>query len=409
MDTNKNKQKGDYPMRPLNFNKRTVSLQGLKEMFIADMENGSRNLLRHLLNSFMELERDEFIQMQITNINPDFKDYRNGYYERTLRSCLGLIERIRVPRTRSGMFYPKVIEKGKQISKTTAQGLAKMYLKGVSTHNIGEVLEAILGYKVSAGHVCKITKAIDRDVQAFYKRRLQDDVKMLFLDGIYLKSKGLTKSRKKPVLVAYGIHKNGQRQFLHFRLAKSESANEWQKMINELYYKGLTGSNLELIWTDGCQGLINALEMVYPYVKRQRCWAHKMRNVANKCTKKQLDECTGDARKIYYAENKKDAINKFKIFKANWINKNQRAVDCIEKDLEELLNFYDFDKLLWKKIRTTNVIERAFLEVRRRTKVMGCFPNDDSCKRMIYSLFAYFNMKWQKRRSYIKLELKKVA
>ena len=161
-----------------------------------------------------------------------------------------------------------------------------MYLKGVSTHSVGEVLEAILGYRVSAGHVSKVTKRLDADVQAFYKRKLKDDVKIIFFDGIYLKSKGLTKSRKRPVLVAYAIHNNGQRQFLHFRLGKSESELEWRKMIGELYFKGLTGENLELICTDGCPCLIAALETVYPYVKRQRCWAHKMRNVANKCTKK---------------------------------------------------------------------------------------------------------------------------
>ena len=114
-------------------------------------------------------------------------------------------------------------------------------------------------------------------------------------------------------------------------------------------------------------------------------------------------------RKIYYAKHKKDAVNDFKIFKNKWLSINAKVVDCIEKDLDELLAFYDFDPILWKKIRTTNVIERAFLEVRRRTKVMGCFPNDQSCERMIYSLFTYFNMKWQKGRSFIKFELKKVA
>lgn len=396
-------------MEELNFSKRQLSLKGLKEMFVTDMENGSRHFLKCLINQFMEIERDEFIDTQITDLNPDLKDYRNGYYERSLRSCLGLIENLRVPRTRNGMFYPSIIEKSKHISSITAQGLAKMYLKGVSTHSVGEVLEAILGYRVSAGHVCKVTKQLDADVQVFYKRNLKNDVKIIFFDGIYLKSKGLTKSRKRPVLVAYSIGHNGQRQFLHFRLGKSESEIEWRKMIGELYFKGLTGENLELICTDGCPGLIAALETVYPYVKRQRCWAHKMRNVANKCTKKQLDECTDDARKIYYAKHKKDAVTNFKIFRNKWLNINLRVVDCIEKDLDELLAFYDFDPHLWKKIRTTNVIERAFLEIRRRTKVMGCFPNDQSCERMIYSLFTYFNMKWQKRRSFIKFELKKVA
>lgn len=283
-----------------------------------------------------------------------------------------------------------MLEKGKHISKRTAEGLANMYLKGVSTHKVGEVLEGMLGYSVSSGYVSTVTKSLDKDVKIFYKKKLHDNIKILFLDGIYLKSKGLLGSRKRPVLVAYGIRNDGRREFLHFRLARSESEAEWLKMINDLYNKGLEGENLELICTDGCPGLISALEVVYPYTKRQRCWAHKMRNVANTCKKSDVKECVKDAQKIYYEHSRKAAVSSFKFFRNKWINKNPKAVKRIEKDLEELLNFYDFNPILWKKIRTTNVIERAFGEVRRRTKIMGSFPNDG-------------------KRSFIKMALQKAA
>lgn len=392
-------------MKQLDFSKAVVSLKGLKEMFVEDMEVGTRRFLRELLNQWMEMERDEFMEYAFeAKDEVDLgRDYRNGYYARALRSTLGLIEDLKVPRTRSGMFYPKMLEKGKHISSQTAEGLARMYLRGVSTHQVGEVLEGLLGYRVSSGYVTSITKALDKDVALFYKRRLTDDVKILFLDGIYLKVKGLLKSRKRPILAAYGVHEDGRREFLHFRIAKSESEVEWLKFTNELYQKGLEGHRLELICTDGCPGLIQALETVFPYVKHQRCWAHKMRNVAGTCKKAQLDECVKDAQRIYYGSCKRESVLRFKQFKAKWIKNNPKAVHCIEKDLEELLAFYDFDPLLWKKIRTTNVIERAFGEVRRRTKVMGSFPNDGSCQRMIYALFAYFNTKWSRKGSFIKV------
>jgi putative transposase len=397
-------------MKQLNFcTTNNVSLARLKDMFLEDMNQGSRRFLRELLNGFMEMERDEFLEYGFMDRDAGAKDYRNGYYERTIRSCLGLIEHVRVPRTRSGMFYPQVIERSKQIASETAQGLAKMYLRGVSTHNVGEVLESLLGYKVSSSAVSRVTKGLSKDVGTFYKRELTDDIKILFLDGIYLKSKGILKSRKKPVLVAYGIYTNGRREFLHFRLAKSESENEWLKVVNELYRKGLEGKELELIVTDGCPGLKNAIETVYPYAKHQHCWAHKMRNVANKCKKVHQQACVKDAQKIYYAKSKHEAVIKFKFFKASWNEQCPGAVMCIEKDLEDLLHFYDFDEVLWKKIRTTNVIERGFGEVRRRTKVMGCFPNDGSCERMVYALFAYFNNKWAYKRSFIKISKQLVA
>lgn len=389
--------------RCLNFSRSGVSLKGLKELFLEDMEKNKRECLRVLLNEFMEIERDEFLEYGFTPRDPGEKEYRNGYYERTLRSSHGLLEALRVPRTRSGLFYPQVLEKGKQIGLQTANGIATMYLRGVSTHKVGEVLKALLGYTVSSTTVSRITKKLEVDVEQFYKRSLPDDIQVLFLDGIYLKSKGVLKSRKKAVLVAYGIHATGKREFLHFRLARSESEKEWFRMVNELYKKGLEGKALTLVVTDGCPGLKNAIETVYPYAKHQRCWAHKMRNVASKCKKVHQEGCVGFAQKIYYAKNKHEAVIRFKEFKERWMRDCPQAVSCVENDLEDLLHFYDYDEVLWKKIRTTNVIERGFGEVRRRTKVMGCFPNDGSCERMVYALFAYFNTKWSYKRSFIKM------
>lgn len=398
-------------MKQLDFSKKDFWLKGLKEMFLEDMKEGSRRYLTELMNEWMECERDEFLEevMRDEDFEDGQREYRNGYYTRTLRSILGLIEDLRVPRTRSGEFYPEILEKGKHISARTSEGLARMYLRGVSTRQVGEVLEGLLGYRVSSSYVSSITKKLDHDVRIFYKRKLDDEVKILFLDGIYLKVKGLLKSRKCPILVAYGIHEDGRREFLHFRLAKSESEAEWLKFTNELYQKGLVGEKLEAICTDGCPGLLRALDTVYPYVKHLRCWAHKMRNVAATGKKSQVDECVKDAQGIYYASSKREAVSIFKQFKSKWVKDNPSAVQCIEKDLEELLAFYDFDPILWKKIRTTNVIERAFGEVRRRTKVMGSFPNDASCERMIYALFAYFNTKWARRNSFIKVSKERAA
>lgn len=401
-------------MKQLNFSNEDLAMEGLKElkgMFIQDMQKATQYIIQSLMNQWMEIERDEFIeQVLLDNEGANRPDYRNGYYERTLRSPIGAIDNLRVPRTRSSQFYPSVLEKAKHISSFTAEGITRMYLRGVSTHHVGEVLEGLLGYRVSSSYVSQVTKTLDRDVQIFYKRKIESPVKFLFLDGIYIKSKGLLKSRKRPILVAYGIYEDGRREFLHFRIAKNESENEWLKMINELYKKGLTEAYLEGICTDGCPGLITALEAIYPYTKRMRCWAHKMRNVANKCKKSQWEECKHDAQQICYASSKKEAVRQFKVFKSKWSKDNPKGVECIEKDLEELLNFYDFDSILWKKIRTTNVIERAFGEIRRRTKVMGSFPNDDSCARMVYALFSYFNTKWAQKRFYIQCSvLKKVA
>ena len=354
----------------------------------------------------MEIERDEFIECKRGESVCGEKEYRNGYYKRTLRTCFGLIRGLKVPRTRSGRFYPSLLEKGKHIASHTAEGIARMYLRGVSTHKVADVLEGLLGFRVSSSFVSTITKKLDQDVKAFFKRRIGDTIKILILDGIYLRSKNVLGSRKRPVLVAYGIHDNGRRELLHFRLAKNESEQSWTNMLNELYNKGLVGDNLELICSDGCPGLIAAIETVYPYTNHQLCWAHKMRNVTKYCKKEYLHQCKKHAQNIYYAKNKKAAVAAFKSFKRTWETRCPKAVKCIEKDLERLLAFFDLPSPIWKKVRTTNVIERIFGEVRRRTKIIGAFPNDQSAARMIYALFAYFNSKWVRKTTFINLYYK---
>lgn len=138
--------------------------------------------------------------------------------------------------------------------------------------------------------------------------------------------------------------------------------------MNDLYKRGLEEKNLKLIITDGSKGLHSALEMVYPLIPKQRCWVHKLRNVSNKLAKRYQEACINEARGVYNASNKIEAILIFKEWKKNWQKIKPEAVECLEKDLDELLNFYDCPKTHWIKIRTTNVIERSFREVRRRTR-----------------------------------------
>lgn len=137
--------------------------------------------------------------------------------------------------------------------------------------------------------------------------------------------------------------------------------------------------------------------MVYPQLKRQRCWVHKLRNVADKLPKRLQENCLKEAKKIYLARNKKEAIKVYNRWRNKWKRnpRAEKAVKCIEKDIEELLNFYDFPQEHWKKIRTTNAIERNFREVRRRIRTMNVFTNDASCNRIMYAIFSSLNEKWK--------------
>jgi len=160
---------------------------------------------------------------------------------------------------------------------------------------------------------------------------------------------------------------------------------------------GLEGKQLGLIVTDGCPGLAAAIQIVYPRARHQRCWVHKMRNILDKVRKCDHDEAKSGAQAIYLAESRARAEAAFRAFRARWRRQYAAMVRRLERDLPELLSFFAFPRHLWRKLRTTNVIERCFVEVRRRTRPMVCFVNVESVDRIIYSIFQRFNLEWKTR------------
>ena len=270
-----------------------------------------------------------------------------------------------------------------------------MFLAGVSTRRVGEVLDQVWGQAVSAQTVSNICQSLDGEVKIYQSRKISDHYKYLLFDGIVLKVRGALRVHHKQILVAYGITNEGQRELIDFRQACSESENQWEAFLRNLYERGLEGGRCNLIIIDGCKGLRRALETVYPYIPIQRCWAHKLRNVANHIRRKDQKECMGGARRIYLAENRRAAVNTFREWESRWQSSYPKAIRCLENDLDELLNVLDCPVTHRVKIRTTYAIERAFREVRRRTRTMSCFTNSKSVDRIIYGVFGHLNNSWK--------------
>lgn len=231
-------------------------------------------------------------------------------------------------------------------------------------------------------------------MRAFHRRPLLDEYQYLILDGIRLKIRYNGHYHTRTVLVAYGISLFGQRVLLDFRQAQGESQTAWEVLLNSLYTRGLAGANLKLIVMDGAAGLRAAAELVYPEAKIQRCWVHKLRNVATPCPKKH-HACVRQARTIYLAATRTQAQAAFQRWTQTWQRRCPKAVACLEQDLEELLSFYDCPVAHRIKVRTTNAIERAFREVRRRTNVFSCFSNLASTERIIYAIVTHLNHGWK--------------
>ncbi len=386
-----------------------VQVKDLTELTVADLwrevkgdfweevNTWTLGLVRQLLEKTLEAEMVAHLQASWYQRNPDRAGYRNGYRQRDLLTRLGLLEGIRVPRDREGRFEPKVLGRYERRQERVNVAVRELFLRGISTRQVREAIEPLLGEGVSPQTVSSICRSLNREVDRYHRRPLVDAYLYLFLDGITLKVKGPAGVKKRFVLCAYGITLSGTRELVSFRQAVAESEAQWEAFLRNLYERGLEGRCLRLVVTDGCPGLHRALDCVYPYVLRQRCWAHKLRNLAAKLPRRFQADCLKGAKGIYQASNRREAVALYKEWAKEWREVVPKVVKCLEDDLEELLNFMDCPQEHWRKVRTTNAIERAFREIRRRTRPMSCFQNRDSVDRIIYGIISHLNHAWREK------------
>lgn len=372
----------------------------VKEDFWGDLKVETLKAVKGLLEKTMEVEAQDLVGVAPWKRSIfRRKTYRNGYYTRDLLTSMGWITQLKVPRVRSGGMERRLLPRYRRRAADVDKAVLDMFLAGVGTRRVEEVLRPLMGERaLSASTVSEIAHQLDGPVKLHHGRSLPDDYVYLILDGIYLNTKSPIASRRRCILVAYGIRANGRRELIDYKLGrKGESQIAWECFLTSLRNRGLKGRALRLAVVDGNQGLWNALDLVWPDLKRQRCWAHKLRNVANKLPKKLQKACTSQAHDVYAAENKTQAIRAFKSWARVWRPICSNAVLCLERDLEDLLVFYDQPRELWSKLRTTNAIERTFREVRRRTRPMSCFTNIQSVDRIIYAIFNRQNGIWREK------------
>jgi transposase-like protein len=368
-----------------------------EEDWWGDLKVETAKLVKRLLESAMDEEILEHVKVRRYERSDTRRGYRNGYRHRSLLTEFGLLDAIRVPRDREGGYRPGVLPRYCRRQRQVDRMVREMFLSGVSTRRVEEVVMPLLGEGISAQTVSRITRSLDHEVSLYHRRRLDDNYLYLVVDGITLKVKGATGVKKRLVLCAYGITALGQRELVSFRQASSESEAQWLAFLQDLYNRGLEGKRLRLVTTDGCPGLHNALEVVYPYAPRQRCWAHKLRNVASRLRRKDKEPCLDEAKGIYLSHTRREGVARYREWASRWQEIAPDAVACLGKDLEELLPFLDCPRSHWKKVRTTNAIERTFREVRRRTRPMSCFQNPASVDRIVYGVISHLNKNWKAR------------
>jgi len=382
-------------------------LQHLTDLTVADLwkevkdpENLWGDLSQHtlravklLLENRMQDELVEFLRAGRYVRDHGRAGYRNGVYRRRLVTTWGTLPDLHIPRSRARGFRPSVLPRYQQRAPQVDRLIRSVFLGGLSTRQVGPILAPLLHDTVSATTVSKVTQVLDHAVAAFHARPLTDRYRYLLLDAVSMRVKTPDGQKRRLVLVAYGLTPTGPRELIDYRIVRYEGQGTWESFLANLACRGLTGAAVQLITTDGQAGLHAALELVYPHIPRQACWVHVLRNVAQRLRLRDRDACLALARRIYHARTRPAAERALHQWRAAWRRIAPKAVATLLRDWEALLAFYTVPEDDWRRVRTTNAIERAFREIRRRTRPMTCFTNLASCDRIIYAVVHAFNLR----------------
>jgi len=380
-------------MLPATITKIHQAFKEIKHMAIDTWQEECRFAARRAIKEVLETRMHHSIDLHLEQMRAaGLPDRRNGSFSSHLLTEVGDLE-LRIPRTRTFSPY-LLLKRFARRSAPIERTILMAFLLGLSTRKVGPALLSILGEPVSPSTVSQIAKQLDQSVQAYHQRALSDPYEVLVLDGIVMRRKTGAGAQRRTMLVALGIKPDGKKEIIDFRQAPGESQSAWEGFLNHLYQRGLRGENLKLIVVDGGKGLLAALSLVYGDVPVQRCWVHKSRNVLNYVKQPDQERVKRSLHRISHARNLREAQRAAQRFVARWKASYPKAVDCLQKDLPELLSFLQIKtNLAPSVIRTTNAIERRFVEVRRRTRPMGTFSDRTSMERILFSVFTHENLK----------------
>jgi len=349
-------------------------------------------MIRVLLNSVMQAERAKYLQAGEYERTENRKGHANGYKPKTVRTRVGEIT-FAVPQVREGGFYPSALEKGLRSERALVTTLAEMYVQGVSTRKVKAITEALCGIEISAMQVSRAAAQLDAVLQEWRERPL-GEITYLYVDARYEKVREAGQVRDAAVLLATGITPAGERQVLGVSVSLSEHETHWKAFLQGLKDRGMNG--VKLVTSDDHTGLGAARRAVLGSVPWQRCQFHLQQNAGAYVPKQALRmEVAADIRAMFNAPDQKTAQEFLRAAIQKYAVSAPRLSAWLEDNLAEGFTIFDFPLEHRRTIRTTNSLERINKEIRRRTRVVGVFPNEASCLRLISALLMEISEEWQ--------------
>jgi putative transposase len=373
-------------------------LEQVIQMLAANKDNKFSRVIETVVNEAMKLERTQALQAEPYERTDERTGYANGFKDKTLALATGKVL-LKIPQVRGLEFYPSCIEKGIRSERSLKLAIAEMYVKGVSTRRVSDIVEILCGTEVSSSQVSRLAKELDAEVESWRASPI-GQIQYLILDARYESVRVGSQVVKQALLLAIGVDYNGERHILDTSVANSEAEVNWRAFLEGLVRRGMHG--LRMITSDDHSGLRAAIDAVFPGILWQRCQFHLQQNAHAYVTRKDdVPVVSADIRKVFNAPDYENAERYLNQLVETYQKTNPRLAAWADENLREGLSVFHIPENHRRKMRTSNLAERQMKEIKRRTRVVGVFPNAESLLRLAATLLLEQNDQWQNDKRYL--------
>lgn len=362
-----------------------------------------RETIEDTLNNFLDAEASALCQADKHERTAERADYRSGYYKRTLETKAGKVN-LKVPKLRTLPFESAIIERYRRRESSVEEALVEMYLAGVSVRRVEDITQALWGTRVSASTVSKLNQKIYGRIDEWRNQRIEGEYPYVFLDGIWLKRSWGGEVRNISILVAIGVDQDGHTAILGVVEGAKEDHASWADFLRHLKGRGLKG--VRMFISDKCLGLVEACAQTFPDALWQRCTVHFYRNVFSKVPRAKMRDVAAMLKAIHAQESRTEALKKAEhvVLRLREM-KLAEAAKIVDEGIAETLSYFAFPSEHWRRIRTNNRLERLMKEIRRRTRVVGAFPDGQSALMLVAARLRHVSSTSWSSRKYLNLDL----
>ncbi len=362
-----------------------------------DVQSRVREGVKAVLEEVLQEEMTEHLEAGYRELTPTRRGQRNGHYTRNLVTPAGRIERLEVPRDREGEFVTEVFERYKRMTGDVEEAVLEMYLSGISVRKIAGVTDSLSRVKIAKDAVSRIASRLEGQQKEWRGRPLEEkEYPYLYLDATYLKLRWGVSVTSMALLACVGVDEGGFREVLAVEVAGTEKGEAYASLLRGLIDRGLKG--VRLVVSDDHEGVKTAVASELPGVEWQRCVVHFERNVLSHVPASSMAEVTQDLKAIFKVRRKQTALALAEEFVELYGKRFPKAVSVFEAGIGDALTHLSFPGSHHARIRTTNMLERLFKEVKRRTRVVGVFPNETSASTLATEIMLRSSEEWALKR-----------